>query len=216
MIIGASGHAKVVIDAATSQQHFEVIGLLDEQKQIGEQHFGKPILGRQSNIAEIMKEHQVELAFVAIGDNAIRAKVVDQLEEAVPELRFAVIVHAKAIVAKQSEISPGTLVLAGAVVNANAHIGKHCIVNTLASVEHDVMMADYVSLAPGAITGGNAVIRAFSAIGLGANILHGVTVAEECVIGAGATVIHDIPANSVALGLPAKVIRTRVHGDRYL
>lgn len=44
-------------------------------------------------------------------------------------------------------------------------------------------------------------------IGAGARVLKGVSIGENCVIGAGSLVLHDIPANSIAAGIPAVVIK---------
>lgn len=77
-------------------------------------------------------------------------------------------------------------------------------------------MEDFSSLAPNATTGGNVRIGSFSAVSLGANIVHGKTVGHHTVIGAGALVLDDVPGFSVAVGVPAKVVKQRKEDDRYL
>src|SRR5688500_14187516 len=106
--------------------------------------------------------------------------------------------------------------MAGAVVNSDGSIGNSCILNTKASLDHDSLMEDFSSLAPNATVVGNVVIGAFSAVSLGASIIHGVKIGEHSVLGAGALAVDDIPHHSVAYGTPAKVIRKRLEGDKYL
>jgi len=104
----------------------------------------------------------------------------------------------------------------GAIIQTNCQIGRFCIVNTGASIDHDSTMKDYSSLAPQACTGGNVTIGAFSAIGLNACLKHRVAIGDHTVVGAGATVLDDFPANTVVYGTPARQIRSRTAGEPYL
>ena len=93
---------------------------------------------------------------------------------------------------------------------------RYAIVNTGASLDHDSTMLDFSSLAPGVVTGGNCVIGDHAAIGIGAVIAHGVTVGDHAVVGAGSTVLKDIARFSVAYGSPARFVRERAVGAKYL
>ena len=73
-----------------------------------------------------------------------------------------------------------------------------------------------MSIAPGATLGGNVRVGGGSAISLGVGVIHGITIGEDTVIGAGAVVVRDMPPGVVAYGVPARVIRTRARGERYL
>jgi acetyltransferase-like isoleucine patch superfamily enzyme len=106
--------------------------------------------------------------------------------------------------------------MAGVAINSDATIAEFCIVNTNSSVDHDNRLAPFSSLAPRVATGGNVTIGEGSAIGIGAVILHGRTLGRHCVIGAGAVVTRDIPDFIVAYGVPAKPIRSRRPGEKYL
>jgi acetyltransferase-like isoleucine patch superfamily enzyme len=106
--------------------------------------------------------------------------------------------------------------MAGAVVNPCCNIGRFCIVNTNASIDHDSIMEDFSSLAPGVATGGNCRIGIFSAVSIGAILRHGVTIGDHSVVGSASTVLRDVEAFSVAYGTPAKKIRDRQQGDKYL
>jgi acetyltransferase-like isoleucine patch superfamily enzyme len=106
--------------------------------------------------------------------------------------------------------------MAGTVVNSDSRIGAHCIFNTKASLDHDCVMDDFSSLAPSVTVGGVVRIGAFSAISLGANIIHGRSIGAHTVIGAGALVWSDMPDHCVAYGVPAKMIRLRAEGEKYL
>jgi acetyltransferase-like isoleucine patch superfamily enzyme len=77
-------------------------------------------------------------------------------------------------------------------------------------------MDDFSSLAPGVTTGGVVQIGAYSAISLGANIIHGKNIGAHTIIGAGALVRENILDHCVAYGVPARVIRKRAEGEKYL
>jgi acetyltransferase-like isoleucine patch superfamily enzyme len=104
----------------------------------------------------------------------------------------------------------------GSILNSDSKIGEHCIINTKASVDHDCAIEDFVSLAPGVILGGNVTIGQHSAISLGTSVIHFIKIAEHIVIGAGSTVLFDIETQVIAYGTPAKMIRKREIGERYL
>ena len=88
--------------------------------------------------------------------------------------------------------------------------------NTRASLDHHGVMGAYASLAPGVATGGNVSIGEGSAVSIGATVLHGRSIGAWSVVGAGATVIKDVPDHVVAYGTPARVVRGRESGERYL
>jgi acetyltransferase-like isoleucine patch superfamily enzyme len=106
--------------------------------------------------------------------------------------------------------------MAGAIINPNSTIGEHCIVNTASSIDHDSILERFSSVAPGVITGGNVRVGEFSALSLRAAVIHGCSIGPHTIVGAGATVLKDIPAFAVAYGTPARVVRTRAAGEKYL
>lgn len=106
--------------------------------------------------------------------------------------------------------------MAGVSINRCTSVGRFCIVNTNASLDHDTVMEDFSSLAPGATTGGNCRIGQHTAISIGAVLIHGIHIGEHSVIGAGSLVMKSIDSNIVAYGTPAKAIRQRKEGDQYL
>jgi sugar O-acyltransferase (sialic acid O-acetyltransferase NeuD family) len=153
---------------------------------------------------------------VAIGDNWRRHLMVERIAGLAPELQFVTAVHPSAQIARGVTLGRGTVVMAGVVVNSDSRVGDFCILNTNASLDHDGVMENYSSLAPGAVTGGNVRLGAYSAVSLGARVLQGLTIGEHTVIGAGALVLADVPGFSVAYGTPAAIVRTRGAGDKYL
>ena len=194
IIIGASGHGKVLADLAIKNK-YEILGFLDDGKPEGE-ICGFPIIGK----VEKCLEYQEQCEFIiAIGNNAIRKKIAEMYP-----VKWATLIHPTAVLGLNAEISEGTVVMANAVINPEAKIGKHCIINTAAVVEHDNVLADYVHISPNAALAGTVHVGEQTHIGIGAAVRNNIQITENVVIGAGAVVVKNICEQGIYFGTPAR------------
>ena len=217
VIIGASGHAKVIIDIIEKENIYKIKGLLDDRAEEMEDTFcNYNLIGKTSDLPGIMEKENIYSGIIAIGDNWIRYKVLKKIKEIAPDFSFINAIHPSSEIAGNVKIGKGNAIMAGTVINSDSRIGDFCIINTGASIDHDNCIEDFASIAPGVTTGGNVSIGSFSAVSLGASLIHGISIGEQTVIGAGATVLKNIPSLVIAYGTPAKVIRDRKAGDKYL
>lgn len=202
IIYGASGHGRVVLDAARCSGQFRIVGFLDDNPLLKNQMLsGVPILGGRERLAEYRGCHVA----LGIGTNEARCTLAQAVEAL--GARFAVVIHPGACVAPGVPLGAGTVVMAGVVVNVDARIGKHAILNTGATVDHDCALGDFVHLSPGVHLAGNVTVGRLSHIGIGASVLPGVSIGERCTIGAGAAVISNVADDITAVGVPARAIR---------
>lgn len=200
VIIGAGGHGKVVADLAVKNGYTDIVFLDDHATGKCLQY---PILGTS---AETEALHDGNTDFVlAIGNNAARKKTA----EAHP-VNWVSLVHPSAQIGLGVTIGSGTVVLAGAVINACATVGRHCIVNTCSVVEHDDRIGDYVHLSPNAALGGTVRIGEGTHIGIGATVKNNIEICEGCTVGAGAVVVKQITEKGTYVGVPAKRMQTAV------
>ena len=146
----------------------------------------------------------------------MRERIYNELIAKYPSLHFPTLIHQSATVCLFSSIGYGTVVMPNAVIGPNTKVGKFCLINTQASIDHDCVMLDYSSLAPSSITGGTVQIGIRSAVSIGATIKHGLKIGNDSVVGANSYLNKDLPNNQVAYGTPAKQVRTRNIGDSYL
>lgn len=214
LVFGAGGHAGVVIDAIERQARFTIAGIIDLDTQPGTYRHGYPILANQDTCFAVV--HRVRRGIVAVGDNAVRARIVEHIAGLLPSFEFVTVIHPFTSVAQSVRLGAGVVVLAGAIINSGTRIGAHCIINTRSSVDHDCVLREFVSIAPGATLGGHVCLGAYTAIGLGASLIHEIAVGEHSVIGAGSTVVSTLGSRIVAFGSPAKIVRPREPGDAYL
>jgi sugar O-acyltransferase (sialic acid O-acetyltransferase NeuD family) len=199
LVIGAGGHAKVVV-ATAQAAGWAVAGLYDDDPALwGKSLLGVPVVGPTTCLRPDSETHLV----AAVGDNRTRERLVHQFSHA----RWATIVHPRALIHESVSLGEGTVVFGGAVLQPMVKVGKHAIVNTGAIIEHDCRLGDFVHVAPGARLAGGVVVEDRCLIGIGASVLPMVKIAEDSVIGAGSVVVRDIPPRSVAYGVPAMVRR---------
>jgi sugar O-acyltransferase (sialic acid O-acetyltransferase NeuD family) len=210
VILGAGGHAVSIANVAHSAG-YKIKYFIDPHAK-SSQIIGIDVLGELSGISNLE-----DYAFgLALGDNFLRQKVYQETINQYPDLNFPPLVHSSAIISIYTQIGVGTVVMPGAIVGPNSTIGSFCILNTKASIDHDCVMSDYSSIAPGVITGGTVRIGLRSAISIGAIIKHGISIGEDTVIGANSYVNKNIEGFSVAYGSPVKIIRVRKAGEKYL
>lgn len=216
VVFGASGHCRVIIDILESQGQ-RIAGIVDSFKPSGTQNSGYEVLGDECSFKERgYAIDGIRRGVIAIGDNYCRFQMAQRVRALMPDFTFIAAVHPAAHTAKNVSIGAGTVIMAGAVVNPGSKLGEHCIINTNASVDHDGWVQDFASIGPGATLGGNVTVRTFGVIGLGASVIHNLTVGEHSILGAGAALLKDLPDFSIAWGVPARVTRTRVAGEKYL
>lgn len=214
LIVGASGQAHVVIDAMEQEGTWQIVGLVDSFRPAGPTALGYDILGSVEDLPALAK--LTDAVFVGVGDNWTRGKLTCQIRGLVPGMSFATTVHPGAYLGRNTVLGEGVIAMAGSVVMPGSEVREGAMVGTRASLDHDGFMDEFSSLGPAAVTGGNVRIGAYTAVALGAKIIHGICIGPQSVIGAGATVLSDIPGNVVAYGTPAKVVRQRESSDRYL
>jgi acetyltransferase EpsM len=206
VIWGASGHAKVVADIVRLRGEEEIVGFLDDQDPAapGRPFCGSQVLGGRERLPALRGEGVSHVLF-GFGDGAARLRLTAVIRE--QGFALATAIHPGSVVAPSAVVGPGSVVAAGAVVGPDSRLGENVIVNTLAGVDHDCVVGDGAHICPGARLGGWAEVGEGAWVGIGATVRDRVKVGPGAVIGAGAVVLHDVPADVVAYGVPARVIR---------
>lgn len=194
MIIGASGHGKVIADIIY-QSGDQVMGFFDDDPTKKEIH-QIPVLGK---IEDIQKYKDDFYFIIGIGDNQIRKKIAENN----PALNYYTAIHPTAIIGEGVRIGNGTAVMAGTVINADAEIGEHCIINTSAVIEHECVIGDYTHISPQACLCGNVHVGEECHVGAGSTVINNINIIEDTIIGAGSVVIKNITKEGTYIGIPA-------------
>ena len=198
IIIGASGHGKVVADIAIKMNKWQSIAFLDDDEFI-KTSMGLEVIGKTADAFTYKDEADF---FVAIGSNSVREKVQEKLIE--EGLNVVSLIHPSAVLGTDVEVGIGTAVMAGVVINTSTRIGKGCIINTSASLDHDNMIEDYAHISPGAHLAGTVNVGRRSWLGIGSVVSNNISVCDDCIIGAGAVVIQNITEPGTYVGVPVR------------
>jgi len=198
IIIGASGHGKVVADIAIKMNKWQSIAFLDDDQTI-KTSMGLEVIGTAAD-AFIYKEEAD--FFVAIGNNATREKIQEKLID--EGLNVVSLIHPSAVIGTDVEIGIGSVVMAGVIINSSSRIAKGCIINTSSSLDHDNMIEDYVHISPGVNMAGTVKVGNGSWIGIGSVISNNVNICSSCKVGAGAVVVKDITEPGTYVGVPVR------------
>lgn len=201
IIIGASGHGKVVADIAKKNGYEKVVFLDDNQSLTACN--GYPVVGN-SNDAEKFEADMI----VAIGNASIRQKLQERLEAA--NKKVVTLIHPDAVIAENVSIGAGTVIMAGAVINSGSVVGKGCIINTCSSVDHDCIVEDYAHISVGSHLAGTVTIGKRTWVGIGAVVSNNLKITNDCMIGAGAVVVKNISERGTYKGVPAVKDKKRI------
>lgn len=205
VVIGAGGFGREVImlieDINKVSNEWNIVGFVDDNPEILEKKInGIEVVG---NIDWLSKQ---ELFVInAIGDGNIREKINERLIES--KNTFATLIHPTVITSSSVTIGEGTIICAGNIITTNISIGKHVIINLSCTIGHDDIIQDYVTILPGSNISGFVNLEAGVTIGTGTQVIQNLVIGVNTLVGAGATVVKDLPANCTAVGSPAKPIK---------
>ena len=205
IIVGAGGFGREVrwlverINEVSPQ--WNLLGFLDSNYNVLSKNLDKVnVIGTIEDIDKFPDAYVV----CCVAHTDIRRKLVDK----VSANRFATLIDPSAIVSSSAEIGEGSVICAGAVITVDIKIGRHNIIDINSTVGHDAVLEDFITLYPSVNVSGSTLIKSGVELGTGTQVIQGLTVGENTIVGAGTVVIRDLPADCTAVGVPAKVIKT--------
>lgn len=216
VIVGGGNQASYTIEILESNARYNIIGVVDSLHEIGAMLHGYPVIGRQNQMLQLAQQYEVNAGIIAIGDNFSRELVYKEIIEQLPNFEFITAIHPSAVIGKNVKIGKGTLIMAGVIININSVIGDFGFLATGAKIDHECKLEEFTSVSAGSVFGGLVTLKKYSAVTLGAVVLDRITIGANTVVGAGAVVTGNLPDNVIAYGVPAKVIRTRSIGEKFL
>ena len=205
IIVGAGGHARVVIDIFRQSDTWDPIGCLDMAVPVGSVIEGVPVIGTDEMLTTLRQEGAC-FAFAAVGDNALRFRLLQKLQQLGYRLPNAISPYA--YIAPSARLGVGIAIMPGAIVGPEVVLGDGVVVNTHASVDHESVVESCGHVAPGATLSGKVHMEALAMVGCGASVIQQRRIGTGTIVGAGAVVVHDLPPHVVAHGVPARVRRS--------
>ena len=196
IILGAGGHARVVASTAKAAGHSVEAFYCDDAEIIGSSMLEIPI----RDISDLQSDGE-KRAIIAIGDNATRRRVSEEYD-----FNWTTLRHPFSWIDPSAQIGVGTLICAGSIIQPGATLGHHVIVNTKSSIDHDTTVGDFCHVSVAHLAGGGTAEEG-SFMALHSVVLPGKRLGQWSTLGAGGVANEDIPPYSIAVGVPAKVIK---------
>ena len=217
VLFGSGDNSNVILDIINEVKNFKVIGVVDKKENISFKKNKLKFLGNINFFLKNLSKSDKNLfGIVTTGFNFTRKKIVLKVKRKNPKFQWATLIHPSCKISKFTKISEGSVIVTGAIVNNNSKIGKHCLINTGSSIDHDNIFEDYSSCAPGVVTGGKVKVGNCSYIGIGSTVKHGIIIGKDTLIGGHSFVNKNCQNNSVYYGVPIKKIKKRKSNSNYL
>lgn len=198
LIIGASGHGKVVADIAMKMNKWQRIAFLDDDETL-KKSLSLDVIGNSKDLKAYVYEWDI---FVAIGNNSTREKIQETLENLTATI--PVLIHPRAVIGEEVEIAKGTVVMAGVIINSSTKIGRGCIINTGSTIDHDNFIEDFVHISPGVHLAGTVKVGSRCWLGIGSIVSNNISLHRDSKIGAGAVMVKDTIEAGLYIGVPAR------------
>jgi len=199
-ILGASGHGKVIAEAAILSGEWQEVVFFDDAFPSLQAVESWAVVGNTKDLID--QSNVYSGVVIAIGSNVTRIEKQAELLES--GCKIVSIIHPSAVISPSSKILRGSVVLAGAIINPFCNIGEACIVNTGSTIDHDCHLGCGVHISPGVNLAGGVIVGRASWLGIGSCVKQLVTIGENVIVGAGAAVINDTSDNSTLVGVPAR------------
>lgn len=202
VVLGAGGHAKVIIELLRGMG-YDVVKCVSSHEQ--EAILGVPVVTPEMPELRRLRRDGVTNAFIAIGSNAVRRALANTILEL--DFKYPNAIGRSAVISPSATLGFGIAVMEGAVVNACVTIGNHAIINTNASIDHDCNVREFCHVAPGCTLAGTVSVGAHSFLGARTVAIPGVKMPEHTTTGAGTVVVRDLEAPGTYVGTPARRIK---------
>tara|TARA_R110002095_G_scaffold103660_2_gene90861 strand:+ start:481 stop:1119 length:639 start_codon:yes stop_codon:yes gene_type:complete len=204
ILLGGGGHAKVLMDLIAESGDYQITGILDPLLKAGTRLKGCTVLGTDAELSGL-RDQGIQYVAIGVGSvkcNLQRKALFDQSRKC--GFKIPALVHPRAIVSAEVELSEGVQVMAGAIIQADTTIGEGTVINTGVQVDHDCQIGRQAFLSPGVVLSGGVIVGDNSFVGAGAVVIQGVRIGNNAVIAAGAVVIHDVEDGALVKGVPAR------------
>ena len=206
VIIGAGTYGEVYL-AYLQEAGIEIVGFLDDDpRYINQKVCGIPVLGGLDFLACLKDEYDVKAVYCPLGNNKLRVEILNRalgLGYEVPNF-----IHSTVDISPNVEIGKGVYILLGTHIMPYTKIKNFVMISMGVNVAHHSILHEGTFLSTGVNFGASIIANKYAYIGISATIMTGVhELGENCLIGAGAVVIKDVPQNAIMAGIPAKVLK---------
>ena len=216
LLFGLRRNFKIIVNEILKISSYNIIGFIDDNVDnkfvIIEK---KKILNRNKDLTELIKKKNV-MGIITFGDNFLRKQIFSKVHKINKNFKWEKLISKQSLISKNAVIEQGSIIMPGVIINCYSRIGQMCLINTGSIIEHDNYFKDFSSAGPGVTTSGNVIVDELSHLGTGSVVIHDITIGKNTILGANSVAIKSLDSDSVYVGNPAKKIKKRKKGSRYL
>ena len=205
IIFGSSGFGREVLSFIISEEEYEFIGFIDNNLKQGTVVDGCSVLGSDNEIDKIIKDFNINSAFIAIGNRKVREKIYLMLKKY--EIKMVNIIHKSSEISSNCLIGEGVIIYPNVTINTSVKIGNSVLINSNVSIGHDCRIESFVNINPGVNIAGNVTINQGAFIGIGASILENILIGKNSTVGGSALVNKAVSKDITVIGIPAREVQ---------
>lgn len=204
VIVGAGGHARIVLNIFLKNNEYNIIEIIDTYKKYENEKINGIEIKKVDTIKKYLETKKEKYIFLAIGDNIKRKTIYQDLKSY--NFKFANCIHSSALIETNVNIGENTFIGAGSILGADVEIKDNVIINNGVIICHETVVGKHSHIAPGTNIAGRVSIGEKTFVGIGSDIVDKLKIGNNVTIGAGSVVLNDIDNNKKVAGVPARII----------
>lgn len=216
LLFGLRRNFKIIVNEILKTSSYNIIGFIDEN--INDKFIiieKKKIFNRNKDKKKLINKKDTK-GIITFGDNFLRKQIFSKVYKINKNFKWEKLVSKQSFISKNVVIEQGSVVMPGVIINSYSRIGQMCLINTGSIIEHDNYFKNFSSAGPGVTTSGNVIVNELSHLGTGSVVIHDITIGKNTILGANSVAIKNLDSDSVYVGNPAKKIKKRKKGSKYL
>lgn len=216
LLFGLRRNFKIIVNEILKTSSYNIIGFIDEN--INDKFIiieKKKIFNRNKDKKKLINKKDTK-GIITFGDNFLRKQIFSKVYKINKNFKWEKLISKQSFISKNVVIEQGSVVMPGVIINSYSRIGQMCLINTGSIIEHDNYFKNFSSAGPGVTTSGNVIVNELSHLGTGSVVIHDITIGKNTILGANSVAIKNLDSDSVYVGNPAKKIKKRKKGSKYL
>ena len=216
LLFGLGRNFKVIVNEILKTSSYNIIGFIDEN--INDKFViieKKKIFNRNKDQKKLINKKDTK-GLITFGDNFVRKQIFTRVHKINKNFKWEKLISKQSFISKNVVVEQGSIVMPGVIINSYSRIGQICLINTGSIIEHDNYFKNFSSAGPGVTTSGNVIVNELSHLGTGCVVIHNITIGKNTILGANSVAIKNLDSDSVYVGNPAKKIKNRKKGSKYL
>lgn len=213
VILGGRGIGMIAASVAQDLGYYEILGFLNDFVEVGDTvgvYKKHPVIGTTKDVEKYLKDENIYffIGYIGMKNEKEIFEKISNLN--IPRERYATLIHPSAIIPRgYCQIGNGVLISPLAQLSPDTTIEDNCILLPNSFLGHDSTMKRFSHITANSVVGGNVTLGRGAHVGTNATIRENINIGDFAIVGSGSVVLNDVPANSIYVGNPAKLLKMK-------